>query len=281
MMVNLFVKGSITLVLSILIFANSAFAFGPHFRHGFSHRNPEKRADKMVERIADEIKLDVVQIETLNQIKNELLAKKTTLKIDKRKVFEYFMVEMGKETFDRSKFQNLIDNHAAKVMLETGFFTEKLVAFHKMLTPVQRELVVEKMKEMKQNREDRKKGWFYKSPEERSDMVVSIVSDRLDLSEEQFVAVTKVKNDLLKSKADLLGEDYFHALFDKVSQQFVTESLNSSEIQQDMNASITRVEKMMDVVLLNLSAVHQILTPEQRELIVEHMQNRQHRFKRR
>ena len=280
MMGNLVVKGSVAMVISVLIFANSAMALSPHSRHGFFNRNSEKKAEKMVEHLSDELDLDSVQISNLNLIKDEITAKQKELKVDKQQLFETMMAEIDKEKFDVSKFQVMVDNHAAKTKLETAFFAKKLVEFHQMLSPVQREAAVEKMKEMKQRREDRKNGWFYKTPEERADSIVNMISNRLDLSETQFADFTKIKNNFLKSRAKYFGDGYFLRLSDQFSEQFVRDTLNKDEIQHEMNEGISRMEKLMNVVLTNLEKAHHTLNNEQRAQIVEQMQKRQGRFSR-
>ncbi len=268
------------MLVSLMVFANSAMAFSPHSRQGFFHRNSENRSVRMVEHLTEELELDSVQVSTLNQIKDEILVKQKELKVDRQQIFEMMLSEIGKETFDVSKFQVLVDNHASKIKLETGFFVNKLIEFHQMLSPVQRETAGEKMKEMKQRREDRKSSWFYKTPEERADRMVNMISDRLDLSEEQFTVFTHIKNNLLNSRLKYMGEGYFLRLSDQFSEQFVRESLNKDEIQHEMNEGISRMERLMNVVLTNLEKAHQTLNNEQRAQIVEQMQKRQHRFSR-
>ena len=278
MMVNLIVKGSVAMAISLMIFANSAMAFGPFSRHGFSHRNSEKRSERMIEHLTEELELDSVQAATLRKIKDELNVKRTALKADKQQIFETFLNEIGNDEFDISKFQVIADNHASRAKLETAFFTEKLVEFHQMLSPVQRELVVDKVKEMKQRREDRKSGWFYKTPEERADSILDMVSGRLDLSEEQIPAFNKIKNNLLKTRSMYLSDGFVLRLTDQFSEQFVRETLNTNEIQHEMNDAISRFEKIISVVLKNVKKAHQILSEEQRSQIVEQMQGHHRRF---
>lgn len=276
-MVNFIVKGSLAMAISLMIFANSAMAFGSHSRHGFFDRNSEKHSERMIEHLTEDLELDSVQVAKLRKIKDELNAKRKAMKVDRKQIFETFLNEIANDELDISKFQVIVDNHASRVKLETAFLTEKLVEFHQMLSPVQRELVVDKVKEMRQRREDRKSGWFYKTPEERADSILDMVSDRLALTEDQFIAFTKIKNNLLKSRSTYLNDGYFLRLTDQFSGQFVRETLNTNEIQHEMNDAIARLEKMASVVLKNIKKAHENLSVEQRDQIVEKMQDHSRR----
>ena len=278
MMVDIIVKGSLAVVISLMIFANSAMAFGPYSRHGFFQKNSEKHSERMIEHLTEDLELDTVQVAQLRKIKDELNDKRNSLKVDRQQIFDNLLSEIGNDELDISKFQVIVDNNAARVKLETAFFTEKMIEFHQMLSPVQREKLVSKVKEMKQRREDRKTGWFYKTPAERADSILDMVSDRLDLSEDQFAAFTKIKNNLLKSHSVYLNSGYFLRMTDKFSEQFVRDSLNANEIQHEMNDAISRFEKIMSVVLKNVKTAHQNLNVEQRDQIVEQLQSHKLRF---
>lgn len=276
---NIMVKSALTAIVVLFVFASSALAFGPHHRKGFFHRNPEKRAEMMVEHISEELELDTVQQETLNEIKNQLMEKRKALKMDREQIINVFKAEMANESFDSSKLQVIIDSQTAKFKLETEFFTAKLIEFHQMLSQTQRELVVQKMEEMKQRREDRKNGWFYKTPEERADMVLNTFSERLDFSEDQFAEFSKIKLDLLKARSLHFGEDHMMKVAEKFSNQFAGDTLDATMIQKEMNDAISRMEKMMKDVLTNIVKAHQILNSEQRAQILEFMEKHGHRHR--
>lgn len=117
-------------------------------------RTPEERAEHVVEHIADELEMTEEQTAKLNVIKDELMAKRTEMKELHNSIYEEVVSQMEKEEIDQDSLDALLKGHQEKLNELTQLITTQFAAFHGILTPEQRAVVIEKMSEFKE-RHDR------------------------------------------------------------------------------------------------------------------------------
>jgi len=281
MMANFMIRSSVPALVAMLMIFNNAYSWGRFGGHHSFNGDPEARAAKIVEKMTEDLTLDTVQQQTLQEMKQELLEKHKLLKPDRELIFDKLMAETGKETFDKAVFYLMIDEQTAKMKLESGFFAEKLVQFHQMLRYDQREIVKDHLLNIKTRHEERKNGWFYKTPDERADQILGMVSDRLELTEEQFEQFKVIRTSLMAARQQYMNEDFMMSVGQQLTDLFAQESVEVVTIQNTMNKMISRMENMLKKVVDNYAAAHAVLTIEQRQMIVEQMQkHHQHRAKR-
>lgn len=132
------------IVISLLIYGchhNSMFRF--------MKASPEERAGIIVDRISDELDLNNAQKDTLNKIKNEFISKYHSKKGKFDQMFSQLQSEIRKDKMDEGVLkQEMNEMHSEREEM-ISFAAAKIIQFHNVLTPQQRETLAKKMGEMK------------------------------------------------------------------------------------------------------------------------------------
>lgn len=139
------------IISAAAIFAISLIVYGcgPHRYFKFMKASPEERAQIIVDRISDELDLNEAQKDTLNKIKGELVTKYKSKKGKFDQMFSTLQSEIRKDKMDENLLkQGMNEMHSDREEMIT-FAADKLVRFHDVLTPQQRETLANKMGEMK------------------------------------------------------------------------------------------------------------------------------------
>lgn len=104
----------------------------------WKHKSPEERAEWMTKRVTKELDLNDPQKQTLAKIKDELLAKYKADKPARDALFQEMTALVQAESIDKAKLQDLKKRHVAQREAIENLFLDKVVEFHKVLTPEQR-----------------------------------------------------------------------------------------------------------------------------------------------
>lgn len=104
----------------------------------WKHKSPEERAEWVTKRISKELDLTDSQKQTLTKIKEELLAKHKADKPARDAHFKEMTALVQAESIDTAKLQDLKKRHLAHREAMENLFLEKVVEFHKVLTPEQK-----------------------------------------------------------------------------------------------------------------------------------------------
>jgi len=104
----------------------------------WKHKSPEERADWVTKRINKELELSEPQKQTLDAIKTDLLAKHAAEKPERDAQLKQFTELMRKDTVDAVKLAELKKKHQQMRDRAEEHFLTKLVEFHKVLSPEQR-----------------------------------------------------------------------------------------------------------------------------------------------
>ena len=271
-------QAAFAILLVSFFFASKAGAHGfwgkRHKGGWFGSPSPDERADRMVEEIADELDLDDSQTALLNRIKDEMMAKRQEMKGDKEMFQKALLEETKSESFDKARIQGLVDAHIVKARETAPFFLQKIVELHAALTPEQRQLVVEHIKEKKEKSTSRKRRWFYKTPEERADIVLEMVAYRLDLDDAQSETFFAVKDEIMAKFKLLFSEKEKEEMFEAAVAEVGADNLDQARIQAMFDAKLPKVKEMADFLVAKYAELHAVLNQEQRETIVEHMEKR-------
>ena len=105
------------------------------------HSQPmEKKATKIADRIAKKLDMTESQKAELNQIKDEIVSKiKSKENVEKRKELRTSFLEMFRgDALTKEKLTDLYQKKETGDQEMRDFLMDKLVQFHKMLTPEQR-----------------------------------------------------------------------------------------------------------------------------------------------
>lgn len=123
-----------TLTVFSLILAASVFVYCRPWKH----KSPEDRAEWMTKRITKELDLNDAQKQTLAKIKDELLAKYKADKSARDAIFQEMTALVQTDSIDKARLQDLKKRHVAQREAMENLFMDKVVEFHKVLTPEQR-----------------------------------------------------------------------------------------------------------------------------------------------
>jgi Spy/CpxP family protein refolding chaperone len=120
---------------------------------------------------------------------------------------------------------------------------------------------------------------YHRTPEQRAEYLVKRMSTELSLTDVQKAQLEKIKNEFLARRAEM----------PKLREETVKEAnelMRSAEIDKTrLNAltekNQTQMNDMISFVTAKFTEIHDMLTPDQREKLVkhveEHMRNKHHR----
>ena len=106
-----------------------------------------KGAEFMVDYISEVLDLTDAQQADLNQIKEEFMAKAEQMHADKDAVKADILAQLEKEEMDADELKRLADRHRVQMDELVDLGIDRLVAFHKTLTPEQKAKLVEKLED--------------------------------------------------------------------------------------------------------------------------------------
>ena len=99
----------------------------------------------MVKKITNDLKLSTEQVEKVNRIKDEILAKTKNIRDERESVHKEMKALVQSGTLDRTMVNRFIAGREDKFRALKPFFVDKIVELHALLTPEQRTRLVEKM----------------------------------------------------------------------------------------------------------------------------------------
>jgi Spy/CpxP family protein refolding chaperone len=119
------------------------------FSHCWAHGDPEKKVNWITKKISSELDLNDTQKEKLNSIKEEILAKHSEFKSTNKREehLNRFLEEIKKDSLDREFLVEISDEKMQHFEEIRSFAVEKLIEFHAILTPEQKEKLAEKITE--------------------------------------------------------------------------------------------------------------------------------------
>lgn len=135
------------------------FYDGPH---GFIKDGPH---GFIIEQIAGKLNLDENQKAQVDKIREQINEKMEANKPDRKNDLDEFENEFKKDNLDKNTLKQIMEKKDQKREEMKDFMLDKLIEFHKILTPEQRTKAVEIMKELKDKFHDKAgKDKFNKGP---------------------------------------------------------------------------------------------------------------------
>ncbi|TGK33772.1 hypothetical protein EHQ12_09805 [Leptospira gomenensis] len=120
------------------------------FAVGCRHYSPEKRAEWVVKKITSELDLNDSQKKELYRIKDEVLAKRKDLKLHGPRIPAEVLAEFRQPALDEKKINKQFETEMNKMTEMRTFMTKKAIEFHTILTPEQRNKLVDLITEFQQ-----------------------------------------------------------------------------------------------------------------------------------
>jgi Spy/CpxP family protein refolding chaperone len=112
---------------------------------GCRHRTPEKRAEHAVQRLVTTLKLDAPQTAKLEKMKEEFLARRPEMLKMREDSFKDLKEMMLSPQIDQARLKARTQAIQADADEMIGFISSKFAELHDMLTPDQRNKLVEQM----------------------------------------------------------------------------------------------------------------------------------------
>jgi Spy/CpxP family protein refolding chaperone len=142
-------KKGLTIAL-ICVFISGALIFTGCRSH--SHQG---KAEFMIDYIAETLDLTDEQRVQLGGIKDEFIAKAKEVHAQKEDMHAAFMAELRKEEINRENLKGLIDQKRAQMDDFINLAMDRLVEFHKTLSPEQKEKLVAKVEYFHEKHQNR------------------------------------------------------------------------------------------------------------------------------
>lgn len=105
-----------------------------------------------MKKIAKELKLNEQQKVELEQIKDEILAKKAEFKINHQEIKNAVLSQVKSDTVDQAALNGLFEDKELEFKEMRAFLVDKFAEFHNILTPEQRLSLAEKMEKFHSKR---------------------------------------------------------------------------------------------------------------------------------
>ncbi|XDD50686.1 Spy/CpxP family protein refolding chaperone [Leptospira sp. WS92.C1] len=132
-------------VSGLILIAAVLFAGGCRY-----YKSPEKRAEYVVKKITSELDLNDSQKTELNRIKDEVLSKRKELKLEGPRIPAEVLAQFRQPTLDEKKINKPFELEMNKMTEMRSFMTKKAIEFHAILTPEQRNKLVDLITEFQQ-----------------------------------------------------------------------------------------------------------------------------------
>jgi Spy/CpxP family protein refolding chaperone len=104
----------------------------------YSHRTPEQRAEHVVKHLVETLKLDAVQTEKIEKIKDEFLTKQAGIRSMREESIKEAREMMMSPQIDQATLNAHIEKRQAQANDLIRFVSAKFTEIHDMLTPEQR-----------------------------------------------------------------------------------------------------------------------------------------------
>jgi len=112
---------------------------------GMFHKSPEERAEWITYKIAKKMDLNETQKTKLNQLKDQILLSRKTLKGDKKKHHEQLLTMLDSPVLEQEKLSLMIDEIVFAAQKEKPALISALGDFYDSLSDEQRKKLKEKM----------------------------------------------------------------------------------------------------------------------------------------
>lgn len=139
----------LVLVAVIAVLATAGIIFGAqalryHYGQRYFRDQPEKRAEFIVNKLTKRLDLTREQQDKVNKIKDEILARTKNLREDRAALQQEVKALFKEDNLTKEKMNKFIDKRKSKIDELRPFIVDKIIEFHKILTPEQRAKFTEK-----------------------------------------------------------------------------------------------------------------------------------------
>ena len=130
-----------------------SLVFGVGFFSGCRPHGHHRGVEFAVDYVTDVLDLNEAQQEQLNQIKDELMAKREQMRAKKAEHHDEIVVLLLSEEIDQAKVNAIIDEHKVQMDEMIDLAVVRIAEFHRTLTPEQKAKLVKKIESFKKYHE--------------------------------------------------------------------------------------------------------------------------------
>ena len=131
------------------VIAVGSFVFAGYAR---KFCNPEKRAEFIIKKITKKLDLTNKQVETVNEIKKDLLEKRNDFRAVREEIHDDLMEQVKSDSFDKDEVKNILDRKKKKMLGMRNLIIDKAEQFHGILSSEQKEKLVDLIEKFKDKR---------------------------------------------------------------------------------------------------------------------------------
>lgn len=99
-----------------------------------------------------------------------------------------------------------------------------------------------------------------------------IITDRLDLNQEQSIKIAPITKDFFTEKEAI--HEIQKAISEEILNQFKSDSVDKAELESTLTGSLDQIQAKISKFVKNFAEFHAVLNSEQRSEIVEKMEKR-------
>jgi len=130
------------------LMAASGFLAGGCLKQRILCSTAEQRADFIVARLSSTFDLSEAQLAKVNRIKHEFLERIQGFRSDRESTYGDLMKMARSEKLDKREVDAFITRREAIMKEIRPFLIDKIVEFHNMLTPAQKNILAEKIEKL-------------------------------------------------------------------------------------------------------------------------------------
>ena len=137
------IGGSLLTILTLGLIATGCKHRSCHFGN-----SPENKIEFFVEHVSDELDLTETQEAKVKNLAEEVRSKMESQKNTTHEIYTTLLGEIKNNTVNKEKLNSAIENKMNNFNEMKPFFIDKFAEFHNILTPEQRNELVEKMEKL-------------------------------------------------------------------------------------------------------------------------------------
>jgi Spy/CpxP family protein refolding chaperone len=249
---------------------------------GGGHRlwSDEKKQDLLKHAIATELNLSENQKSQLDDMLADMRDQNAAVRSAMHGVKAGLMAELEKDQVRGEDLRPLFEGLIPVIENMTDAMTEKVAAFHAMLTPEQR---TDLLTHLETARDRGGACWFggrfsttnpEKVANKRRDILKYIIATELEFSDDQKADLDRLLADM-ETQHEVLRSAAF-ALKTELIGELGKEQVNAEDLKQLFTDRKPILQSMADTMAEKIAAFHAMLTPEQRAMILDHIKSHSH-----
>ncbi len=225
-----------------------------------------KSTSEIVSETSSTLNLNDAQAREMARVVDTARPELEVLKKIRGQLREEMLAQMQQDSVNVEEINALLETNWASVHNKLPVLAQKITDFYTMLTPEQRSKVKERIS----------KGWKSNHLERlesaNTSRIVFGMSFALDLDDIQEREITNLINTLRSTSVEI--KERYRELREEMNEQMLQDSVNAEDVAALLDVRWSEVKSKLPLLAQGFTALHTILTPEQRMKISEKLEKR-------